>query len=146
MAKLFTVFLVAKMVLYYATSLCFAWTTRPDFYVAESRIYCDAKKDLLSCAKYRALEYIANYTDSSIIADTSLGPLRLIRVDQEDVDEEQSMFEETPRYLSADGEFNKFFKFVQRQINHFVNRQGIAISLPPGVRLMDTGVDYKAGK
>ncbi|GJQ85490.1 GPRNPY2 [Trypoxylus dichotomus] len=111
-----------------------------DAYIEESKGYCDARRDLFACAKYRVLNYIANYTENSIIVNTN-GPLKLIRVD--DVEGEQSFFANAPRYYSEDGEFSKFIKFVQRQINHFLNHQGIVISLPQGARLIDFSAEFK---
>lgn len=117
---------------------------RSDAYIDESRSNCDVKNDLLSCAKYRVLNYIANYTENSIVVN-KIGPLRLIRVD--DVDDEESFFVEKPRHYFADGEFSKFLKFAQRQVNHFLNHQGIVVSLPQGARLIDDyNDDYKDGK
>lgn len=114
-----------------------------DAYLDEWSGYCDAKKELLSCAKYGVLKYIANYTENSIIVN-KMGPLRLMRVD--DIDGGQSFFAESPRYISEDGGFDKFLKFLQRQINYFVNHQGIVIGLPSGARLIEYNSDYKAGK
>ena len=116
-------------------------TVLSDEYLQESQGQCDSRKDYVSCVKYRALKYIKNYTNSSIITQET-GSLRFVKIDDPEEDEEGVV--SSARFFPGDLEITKAFKFIERQVYYYLNHQGILISLPAGARVIEDG-EYKTG-
>nr|XP_022917859.1 uncharacterized protein LOC111427106 [Onthophagus taurus] len=132
--------IVLTMVVVLSVTVKFARSE--DQYLEESQGQCSTKKDVISCAKYRVLKYITNYTENSFF-EGSFGPLRMTRYDEVDGEEESLFSGETPRFLSGYSEVGKFFNFVRRQVDHFLNRQSLLVSLPEGARFISLDSDRK---
>lgn len=116
-------------------------TVLGDEYLQESQGQCDSRKDYISCVKYRALKYIKNYANNSIITQET-GSLRFVKID--DPEEDDDGIVSTARFLPGDFEITKAFKFIERQVHYYLNHQGLLISLPAGARVIEDN-EYKTG-
>lgn len=138
-----------KTSLYFLTFLSFLVTKAVcvDEYVKETQETCTKTRDFYSCAKLRVLKTISNYAVPIEDASNSSSLLKLVRITDSD-EEENAVSEEvlpSARYFTKDNEFNKFLKFVQRQVNYILTHQGLKIPLPDGARLIDWDEDVGRG-
>ncbi|KAB0794501.1 hypothetical protein PPYR_11340 [Photinus pyralis] len=110
-----------------------------DDYIKESRQECKATNDIFPCTKYRTLRYLTTLGDyyySSSGNDTS--PVRIVKMER--LYDNGPDFFPTARQSTADTEFTKFVKFVQRQANYYLGTQGLAFNLPEGAEVIENSL------
>lgn len=107
---------------------------KADKYLEESQDYCQKTNYLTSCGKYKMLNLFKQFAQP--ITNNGSGVIRLIKVNE--TGENEQLFTSS-RFLSEDTEISKFTKFLRRTIFNFLDHQGVAISLPRGLNVLNEG-------